>query len=163
MSKSKFSLGQAVQVLALKAVEDPDDSASYREVCRWYSKTFNTPLHTVENDLDTETVLQHFYETVIKGMKEQADSGDDKARVSYEKYKESILDPNSKDDETSEDDEWAQDLIREIKEQEAKQANKGGLNLSLNQVKLTDEDRKAIADDISKEFKRTIGGEEEPT
>jgi hypothetical protein len=60
-------LYEAYQLLAARAILLPDREAWYRHVCRWYSKTFHTPLHEVQ-DLPTEFVLQNYYEGAIEEM-----------------------------------------------------------------------------------------------
>jgi len=58
----------ALRILALEAVRNSSDwSSQYRRVCRWYSKTFHTPLHTVI-DLDEVFVLQTYYEEMYEGL-----------------------------------------------------------------------------------------------
>lgn len=63
----EYDFLQSVQILALEAVLRPDWDATYRHICRWYSKTFSTALHTVE-DLPTIEVLQHFFESYYEGL-----------------------------------------------------------------------------------------------
>lgn len=65
------SLGllDSIQVLALKALDDPDWNAFYREVSRWYSRTFATPLHEVSS-LPVVEVLTHYYETIFDDYSE---------------------------------------------------------------------------------------------
>lgn len=57
-----------IQILAIKDVLRPDWAATYRQIQRWYSKTFATPLHQVA-DLDVEFVLQHYLEDKYLEMK----------------------------------------------------------------------------------------------
>lgn len=58
----------AIQLSAMKAVEQPDHEACLRRVFRSYSKTFHTPLHIVE-ELPEEVVLQAYYEELYSEMK----------------------------------------------------------------------------------------------
>lgn len=69
MPGEEYDFLQSIQILALEAVLRPDWEATYRHICRWYSKTFATPLHTVE-DLPTLEVLQHFFESHYEALDE---------------------------------------------------------------------------------------------
>ena len=57
----------AIQLASMKAAEQPDHSACLRRVFRSYSKTFHTPLHTVE-ELPVEVVLTAYYEELYSEM-----------------------------------------------------------------------------------------------
>lgn len=58
----------SLRILALEAVRgDSNWESQYRRVCRWYSKTFATPLHVVL-DLDEVFVLQTYYEEIYAGL-----------------------------------------------------------------------------------------------
>ena len=58
-------LYKSIQIKAIEAVLDPDDTYSYRRICRWYSKTFHTPLQDVYQ-LDFEHVLSNYYESTFE-------------------------------------------------------------------------------------------------
>jgi primosomal protein N' len=58
-------LYKSIQIKAIESVLDPDDTYSYRRICRWYSKTFHTPLHDVYS-LDFEHVLSNYYESTFE-------------------------------------------------------------------------------------------------
>ena len=58
---------EAIQLEALRAVMEEDAEYLVRRILRWYSSTYHTPLHTVE-DLPLEYVLQQFFEVNIEGM-----------------------------------------------------------------------------------------------
>lgn len=64
---ASIPLIQAVQILAMEAVLSDTDEYRMRDICRWYSGEFSTPLHVVE-DLPFEYVLQHYYEAVYAKM-----------------------------------------------------------------------------------------------
>lgn len=61
----------ALRLQALRAVLVPDEEATLRHVFRWYSRTFHTPLHEVE-DLPVEDVLRTFYEQSYEDLEEEA-------------------------------------------------------------------------------------------
>ena len=110
-----------LQLLAIASVEDPDWPAQYRQICRWYSKEFHTPLKVVEMDLTSIYVLTHYYETTFGALN---DSEIESSQIKYEEIKESLMDfikpdPNKKIKE-ADDDDWANELIDEIKENDAK-------------------------------------------
>ncbi len=59
----------SIQILAMRDVLKPSWEATYRQICRHYSKTFHTPLTEVLN-LDLEFVLQHYLEDAYAAMEE---------------------------------------------------------------------------------------------
>lgn len=110
-----------IQILALASVEHPDWPAQYREICRWYSREFSTPLHVVEQELDRLQILRHYYEDAFKKLKE---STDEQQMMRYAEIKENIVFGGLSEEEQAEieaeDDEWEEQMLREIKEDEAK-------------------------------------------
>jgi uncharacterized protein (DUF885 family) len=66
-----ISVFDAVLFKALLASIRPDGDARYRSICRWYSKTFFTPLHEVY-DLPPEEVLEAHYEEILEDMAPEA-------------------------------------------------------------------------------------------
>lgn len=62
-----FPSTKAAQYAALKAVIDPDTFADYRKICRWFSRTFVTPLVEVY-DLPSDFVLQHYLEDQYEAL-----------------------------------------------------------------------------------------------
>lgn len=58
---------EAVKAKALRAVLQPDGEYHGRYVRRWYSRTFHTPLHIVE-DLPMLDLFEHFYECQYEEM-----------------------------------------------------------------------------------------------
>lgn len=66
-----MDLFESIQQQAMLAVVSPDDDAWLRHALRYYSKTFATPLHLVEQ-LPIEDVLRAFFEDVFEQMDEEA-------------------------------------------------------------------------------------------
>ena len=60
----------ALRLQALQSVLVPDEEANLRHIFRWYSRTFHTPLHTVE-ELPLEDVLRSFYEQSYEELSEE--------------------------------------------------------------------------------------------
>jgi hypothetical protein len=60
-----------IESIALANVADPDSDYIYRKICRWYSKTFYTPLHTVLNELTFSHVLQAYFEEGFEKMEDE--------------------------------------------------------------------------------------------
>jgi hypothetical protein len=58
---------EAIQLEAMRAVLEEDPEYLLRRIFRWYSTTYHTPLHQVE-ELPIEYVLQHFFEVNIEAM-----------------------------------------------------------------------------------------------
>lgn len=87
----------ALQVVSLLAVIRQDSDYLLRKIYRWYSKTFFTPLHEVE-DLPLEDVLTAYFEEAYEMMPEKkrlhlarllTETSEEKAaRVAAEKAKE---------------------------------------------------------------------------
>lgn len=61
---------EAIQFLALKAVIAEDGDFLMRRIARWYSVTFHTPLHLVE-ELPNEYILTHFFEYSFDKMEKR--------------------------------------------------------------------------------------------
>lgn len=59
----------ALRLIAMRAVTGGDSDYNIRYILRWYSKTFHTPLTTVE-DLPLEDVLQTYFECRYEEMNE---------------------------------------------------------------------------------------------
>jgi hypothetical protein len=58
---------EAIQLEALRSVMEDDSEYLLRRIFRWYSATYHTPLHQVE-DLPVEYVLQQFFEVNVENM-----------------------------------------------------------------------------------------------
>jgi hypothetical protein len=93
-----------VQVLALRAVEEPTYEDFIRRVQRWYSKNFHVSLNEVEHISDQELLRVYLEEQYL----ELYESDDDKKYQRYQDIRTNIL--NSFDDTLnqaeSEDDDW---------------------------------------------------------
>lgn len=67
----EFNVYEHLEILALHSVSiSRDPSYTYRKICRWFSREFNTSLPQVVN-LPVEFVLQHYYEHQFEGLKEE--------------------------------------------------------------------------------------------
>jgi hypothetical protein len=73
-----MDLYKAIRTIALREVMKETGEYQVRNVQRWFSKTFHTPLLQVE-ELPLEYVLQHFYESRYEDL-DEADR--DKERIS---------------------------------------------------------------------------------
>lgn len=120
---------RSLQILALEAVEFQDAEAFYRKICRWYSKTFFTPLDSVE-DLPMDKVLLTYYE---EKFDELYNSTDEDSKYTYNEYRKQILNPDE-DVQTANDDEaWALKEIEALKKKNAK-SGKEKISDVVNQV-----------------------------
>lgn len=115
-----------VQILALKAVEEPSSEDVYNKICRWYSKEFCTPLPQVL-DLDPVHVLQNFFEQRYEAIRDSGDKGD----AEFEKIKEYLLFPEEVDRADKAADDWVKRLEAEMK---AEQDRKNGVKSAADQV-----------------------------
>jgi hypothetical protein len=57
--------------LALKSVVNPDFDTFRRKICRWYSKSFSTPLKEVEEDIVFFDVLMHYFEDLFEQLEDK--------------------------------------------------------------------------------------------
>lgn len=64
-----ISLKEIKDIALSNTMSEPTDY-QYRNICRWYSKTFFTPLHQVF-ELPPHTVLLTFFEEGYKNMEEE--------------------------------------------------------------------------------------------
>lgn len=109
---------RAIQIIAIDSVENQTYESFYREVARWYSKTFATPLHTVLNDLTDLEVLQTYYEEVFTNHYREA--ADNKAlKEQWEQMKTRVITPPAeleKQEKKIEEEEeiWANQLREEM-------------------------------------------------
>ncbi|MDE1868157.1 MAG: hypothetical protein KGI08_10675 [Thaumarchaeota archaeon] len=60
---------EALEINAMKSVINPDEEAKIRQILRWYSKTFHTPLHECY-DLPFDEILTHYYEEIFTDMED---------------------------------------------------------------------------------------------
>lgn len=93
----------------LKAVENilnDDDITFYRQITRWYSKTFSTPLLEVRNNIAWPQILQEYYESTM----EDIDFND-----VYEYAMREML-PEFMEEMEEMDDQFAKDLLAEQQE-----------------------------------------------
>ena len=61
------NLYRSYQIKAAEDVLDPDEQAFFRKICRWYSKSFHTPLHLVES-LPIDHILTNYYESTMEAI-----------------------------------------------------------------------------------------------
>lgn len=61
------NLYRSYQIQAAEVVLDPNEQYYYRKICRWYSKTFHTPLNQVEL-LPMDHVLTNYYESTMESI-----------------------------------------------------------------------------------------------
>jgi len=107
-----------LQLLALRAVMKPDGEARLRGICRWYSKTYNTPLHMVE-DLPEDEVLTAYFETIYEEMDDE-----DRTRILeqlLETDEQKRERQRAKDAEEAEAFEFSRRLAAEEKQRQAKE------------------------------------------
>lgn len=106
----------AIRTRALRAVVKPDMAASMRRVFRWYSREFSTPLAQVES-LPLEDVLTAYFEDLYSNMEEP---------LLEQELADMALTPEERalahKQEEAEDDEFEAQILRQIREDEAKAA-----------------------------------------
>jgi hypothetical protein len=107
----------ALKLLALRAVMKPDADAHFRSICRWYSITFHTPLHLVD-DLPEEDILTAYYERTYEEMEEP--DREELLRVMLMTEEEKKIKARQKDVEEAEAFEFTRRLAAEEKARVAK-------------------------------------------
>src|ERR1035437_6376083 len=63
-----LSLVECIKTIALRDVLLETSDYRIREICRWYSREFSTPLPTVEADVPLLILLQHYFENQFSNM-----------------------------------------------------------------------------------------------
>jgi hypothetical protein len=140
---------QALRIIALKNVMVGSDAdAEWRHVCRWYSKTFHTPLAEVD-DLPTFDVWQAFFE-------DRAENMDDEER---QKELEEILSPNGLEKALikSHEDSAMDDLVAMAKAENAKAKEAKGLKEHVEDLGKAVDDIKTVIENTG-EFNLDFDG-----
>jgi hypothetical protein len=65
-----MSIIESIQKTALLAAIEPDGEAVLRNLFRWFSKTFHTPLADVE-EMPIEYILQHYFESQYEELENE--------------------------------------------------------------------------------------------
>jgi len=112
-------LVRSLQILAIKAAEDPDAEDYYERICRWYSREFSTKLTEVR-EADPAHVMKVFYDDHFLSLK----TGDEHAEREYEKQKLMIIFPEEYKDSLKTDDDWVKKLEEEMTKEEGKMKKK---------------------------------------
>lgn len=107
----KSSLLKAVQILALNSVENPTWEDLYDKVCRWYSKTFFTPLADVAK-LPRFKVMKIWYQEQYESLYESSDK--DK-RQEYQELRERLLYADEIEQAELSDDAWEMEMAEEVR------------------------------------------------
>lgn len=93
-----MNLFHAISVIALRGVLTDDAEYRLRKIFRWYSRTFATPLHEVE-DLPVEDVLLAYFETSFEDMK--AEEIKEQIRLLTETNEERIAREKAEEEQTT--------------------------------------------------------------
>lgn len=96
-----------------------------RHVFRWYSKTFNTPLHEVE-DLPIDEVMRHYYEDHYVQLASDADGPEGHHALQRELRELADL-PEPDAEKAAGDDEFLKAVLAEEERLEAKRAPAGSV------------------------------------
>lgn len=100
---SGFSFQRSLQILALDAIVRPDWEASYRRVCRWYSRNFHVPLPEVY-ELPIADVMRDYFEGMYEDLEkdelariaaEICETDEQKAKREAEEQKKLLSEKNS--------------------------------------------------------------------
>lgn len=97
---------------ARKGRDGGDPLYTYRKIFRWYSRTFSTPLHQVE-ELPLEDVLRAWYEETLEDLDE---------KDLDEKVREAALSPEERQRRERVEDAYAAEEYDAVREAEAENA-----------------------------------------
>jgi hypothetical protein len=115
---------RCLQVLAIKAVEDPSYEEYRARIQRWYARNFHVSLSEV-TDLSDEDLFKIYLEETYLAMYE---SEDDKEVQKYNQIRQAILaefeDPQHQVQIVEEDDDWARQENEKEQEKWLKELNK---------------------------------------
>jgi len=117
--------------------QERDSDSHWRKICRWYSKNFYTPLHTI-NDLPRLDVLQAYYEDVYNDMSD----------VELHDEAQRLLKPHDLDAKL---EQAIEDKAIDLIEKEVKEANK-------NKKSEEDQEEKIERLDVSPEMLESLSG-----
>lgn len=123
--RSDYDVIEITRLLALTSVlneYDFDSDYIMRKVCRWYSKTFSTPLHTVEEDIPLFKIFQHYWEDRFENLKEDSEESGNAEFIPI--IEDALLTPEQRIElkrKKSADTEEVNALAREIEERESKE------------------------------------------
>jgi hypothetical protein len=117
-----FELLSAIRMIALHDAIEGNYEAFYRKTCRWYSKTFYTPLKEVMEMADEE-VLRVYFEETIQTMKSL---GDEKFDEYVKEVVQQELNKNKDEEElaaeTADDDDWYKEELERLKKEDSKKS-----------------------------------------
>lgn len=105
---------KAIQILAIKAVENPTYEDQFRFICRWFSKTYSVPLNNV-NEYSEEEILQVWFE---ERFKEMLESEDNQQRKMYEEIRQDVLYENEIKEVEDDDEEWVNEMRTQIEKKQ---------------------------------------------
>lgn len=104
---------ETIRIQSMLNVMEGDFLYHYRRICRWYSKTFFTPLHQVM-ELEEEDVLQAFFESQFEDMTKPA-----RRKMAYEMTEtdEELKARKKEEDSHSDDAFFAREAKKAAKEE----------------------------------------------
>jgi hypothetical protein len=70
MDNDNFDFYKSIKLISLRNILFPTPEYRLRQIFRWYSKTFFTPLHEVP-ELPLEEILVAYFESVFEDMEEE--------------------------------------------------------------------------------------------
>ena len=116
---------KSVQILAIDSIEHPNWESVYRNICRWYSKEFCTPLHVVENDLEEREVVRHYYEELFNRLYNLPEK---EGQSKYKEVRDKLLFEEEYKAREELDDELLEQMMEEETEKMAKENGQLGQN-----------------------------------
>lgn len=114
---------KALKVIALAHADGHTYDAWYKSLCRWYSREFHTPLHTVM-DMSEEDVIRTWFEDVYWKLRsaDNEEAQDRFDQIIVETVAEGDTEAQVEIEEVeAEDDDWYQRELADIDKKMAKQ------------------------------------------
>lgn len=106
---------RSIQVLALRAVEEPSYEDIYERICRWYSRSFSTPLAEVREMAEADVLRVYFEEQYLEAYT----STDEKDAKRYDDIRDRLLaDPDDVAASEMDDEAWVRQMAEEVKKSE---------------------------------------------
>jgi len=116
---------KALRIIALNEVlkEDSGQAYSLRQVFRWYSEKFHTPLHLVD-DLPLHDIMQHYFESNYEKIQDEQNKLDSELTHLSQTDEEAAATCATKDREEFQNWKFEREAEEEAKVQQASRAKK---------------------------------------
>lgn len=98
----------AIQLIALKNLDYPDQLTYFRKLARWFSKEFSTNYFEVTEKMTLHELLLHRYEWILENS--------DPKQIA--RMRKELLHAQEVEQKEAEDDDWIDEEIAQLKKEE---------------------------------------------